>query len=45
LQDLAKARNEILQELRDNQMELEDNVLDTIVDMRERTIEEMENEK
>ena len=43
LLEAEEKRNELLQAMRDNQISLENKVLDAIVDMREREIEEQEN--
>lgn len=43
--EAQQKQNELLQEMRDNQMELENKVLDAIVESREREIDEMEKTK
>ena len=45
IEDNITKQNEILKEMEDNQISVENRVYDAIVDMRERTIEEMQNER
>ena len=43
--ELANDRNEILAEIRDNQMDLENDVLQAIVNQRQQAIDELENQR